>query len=317
MAADRARPLGDALYAAAGPPSPEPHRIPERGSRSAGPRDRPWQVPAVRRLDARLRQYRGRAGISSTLVEAYVSAAQKISRLAIGVARDADAGRLPDAGGYVAGLSHRGSAVRDARRHARVACVPVRRRVHGHRHADLWRQHVADRLWLRSLREARSDASTASGWSCSTGKAAVGRTPRRAGGQSRRRRVSKRPSRRLDRARRHANAGHVQDDGRPAQAGRHLPRDQLRASARPRQAFRARRRSRRARRPATRSSRTSARSASRALQRRAAERFAEPAKIFVCRRRARPRKQRARARSSRTWRPRPSAVRRRPPKSIR
>ena len=61
VAADRARPFGDALYAATGPPSPEPHRIPERDSRSAEPRDRPGQVPAVRRLDGGLRQHRRRA----------------------------------------------------------------------------------------------------------------------------------------------------------------------------------------------------------------------------------------------------------------
>ena len=62
----------------------------------------------------------GALGISSTLVEAYVSAARKISRLAIGEADAADAGRLPHAGRHVAGLSHRRAAVRHARRHARA-----------------------------------------------------------------------------------------------------------------------------------------------------------------------------------------------------
>ena len=61
-----------------------------------------------------------RSGISSTLVEAYVSAAEKISRLAIGEPDAADARRLPHAGRHVAGLSHRRAAVRHARRHARA-----------------------------------------------------------------------------------------------------------------------------------------------------------------------------------------------------
>ena len=87
-----------------------------------------------------------------------MSAAQKISRLAMGYPEDADAGRLPHARRHVAGLSHRRAAVRHARRHARAARVPVRRRVHADGDADLRRQHVADRLRVGAVRAARDPA---------------------------------------------------------------------------------------------------------------------------------------------------------------
>ena len=69
----------------------------------------------------------GALGISSTLVEAYVSAAGKISRLAVGEPAHADACRLSDTGRHLAGLSHRRTAVRDPRRDARPPRVPIRR----------------------------------------------------------------------------------------------------------------------------------------------------------------------------------------------
>ena len=60
----------------------------------------------------------GTLGISSTLVEAYVSAAGKISRLAIGERHHADARRVSHARRHLAGLPHRRAAVWHARRHA-------------------------------------------------------------------------------------------------------------------------------------------------------------------------------------------------------
>ena len=69
----------------------------------------------------------GALGISSTLVEAYVSAAQKISRLAVGARERADARDPEGARRLVAELSRRGAAVRHARRHARQAPLSLGR----------------------------------------------------------------------------------------------------------------------------------------------------------------------------------------------
>ena len=100
----------------------------------------------------------GALGISSTLVEAYVVGGAEDQPPRAGLSGGADAGRLSHARRHVAGLSHRRAAVRHARRHARAARVPVRRRVHGDRDADLRRQHVADRLRLGAVRAARDPA---------------------------------------------------------------------------------------------------------------------------------------------------------------
>ena len=77
------------------------------------------EVPAVGRLDAGFDNIAGALGISSTLVEAYVSAAQKISRLAIGDPEEPTLVVYRTPRRHVAGLSHRRAAVRHARRHAR------------------------------------------------------------------------------------------------------------------------------------------------------------------------------------------------------
>ena len=68
--------------------------------------------------------------MSPALMEAYLSAAGKISRLAMGDVNVAVAGGLRRPGRHGAELSHRGPAVRHARRHPDPAPVPGRRRVH-------------------------------------------------------------------------------------------------------------------------------------------------------------------------------------------
>ena len=100
----------------------------------------------------------GALGISSTLVEAYVTAAQKISRLALGEPEEPTLVVYRAPRGHDAGLSHRRAAVRHARRPAGRAPVSLRRRIHDHDHADLRRQHDAHRLWIGALRADRSPA---------------------------------------------------------------------------------------------------------------------------------------------------------------
>ena len=73
-------------------------------------------------------------------------------------ARGADARRIPHPRGHVAGLSRRRAAVRHARRPAGRAPVSLRRRVHAHGHADLRRQHDADRVRLGAMRADRVPA---------------------------------------------------------------------------------------------------------------------------------------------------------------
>ena len=100
----------------------------------------------------------GALGLSSTLVEAYVTAAQKISRLAIGEPEQPTlvVYRAPEDTSqdyHVEGLPFgtRGGLL--------VPHVfPIRRRVHPHGDADLRRQHVAARVRLGGLREDRDPA---------------------------------------------------------------------------------------------------------------------------------------------------------------
>ena len=188
----------------------------------------------------------GTLGISSTLVEAYVSAAGKISRLAIGEADAADARRVSHAGGHVAGLSHRGPAVRHARRDARqrtsfrptastrVTVTPI----FGDNMSPTGFGSVpCEKLEVHARRRAAC--------SCSTGRAAgdsacrhqLRRRPRSCGGRagpgaSRRRRLSRNAVPQDDRP--------LQDDGRAARGRRDVPADQLRAGARSRSALPAR-----------------------------------------------------------------------------
>ena len=153
----------------------------------------------------------GALGISSTLIEAYMNAAGKISRLAIGEPTTARSRRLPNARRHVAGLPRRRAALRHARRHPPEARVPLRRRVHDHGDADLRRQHVADRVRIRTVREARNPSRRrASG-------------ARRLAGQpscsARRRRTA------AARARRPAARTRGAAGGRGAAAARHRPVD--------------------------------------------------------------------------------------------
>ena len=72
----------------------------------------------------------GALTMSPALMEAYLSAAGKISRLAIGDVTRADAGGVRRARRHRAEPSHRGAAVRHPRRHADQASVPGRRRLY-------------------------------------------------------------------------------------------------------------------------------------------------------------------------------------------
>ncbi len=72
----------------------------------------------------------GALTMSPALMEAYLSAAGKISRLAIGDVSAPTQGRLRRATGYGAELPHRRTAVRNARRHADQVRIPGRRRIH-------------------------------------------------------------------------------------------------------------------------------------------------------------------------------------------
>ena len=100
----------------------------------------------------------GALGISSTLVEAYVAAAQKISRLAMGYPEEPTLvvyrTREDTSQDYhVEGLpfgTRGGMLVPHT--------FPVRRRVHADRDADLRRQHVADRVRLGAVRTDRDAA---------------------------------------------------------------------------------------------------------------------------------------------------------------
>ena len=172
----RAGSHGDGVRAAARTAPAEPHRVRERDSRPARSRNRRGEVSAVRRFDRRLRQHRRRArhlvharrGLRERGAEDRAARAR--------LSRGSGAGRLSHEGRHVAGLSHRRTAVRHARRHARAARVPVGWRVHGDGDADLRRQHVADRLRIRAVREAGSPARRRAARRCSTGRAA-GATP--------------------------------------------------------------------------------------------------------------------------------------------
>ena len=69
-------------------------------------------------------------GVSPSLQERYLSAAEKISALAVGDPDDGPRHRdVPRPPGPLAGSAHRGPAARHRRRHARAAHVPARRRV--------------------------------------------------------------------------------------------------------------------------------------------------------------------------------------------
>ena len=83
----------------------------------------------------------GALTMSPALMEAYLSAAGKISRLAIGDRIGADAGRVRRAGRHRAELPRRRAAVRHPRRHADRARVPGRRRVHASRSKGVDRLH--------------------------------------------------------------------------------------------------------------------------------------------------------------------------------
>ena len=106
----------------AGAASAESHRVRQRDSRSARARRRREHAAAGRRLEPRLRQPRRSAGVSPSLIQGYVSAAMKISRLAVG-----DRTMAPSqttyraAAGAGAGPAHRRAAARHARRHGRSA----------------------------------------------------------------------------------------------------------------------------------------------------------------------------------------------------
>ena len=108
--------------------------------------------------------------------------------------------------------------------------------------ADLRRQHVADRLRLGAVREARSPARRRTHRSCSTGRAAGVRRPAaNCGGRGQVRRACRAgQARRGSRPQRDMQGSQVHGDGRAAHGGRHVPADELRAGARPRSALHAR-----------------------------------------------------------------------------
>ena len=204
----------------------------------------------------------GALGISSTLVEAYVSAAQKISRLALGGAEDPTLVVYRTREDTTQDYHIEGSAVRYARRLAGQARVSIGWRVHDHGDADLRRQHVADRLRLSGLREARDPARRRAteldelAW----------RRPR-GGGQLRRpqsggRANSGQAGPEAFFGRRPPDARPIHHDGRTAHGWRDLPGQRLRAAAGSRSPLPRARPSRPARRRGIRSSRTSAPSAS-------------------------------------------------------
>ena len=262
----------------------------------------------------------GALGMSSTLVEAYVSAAGKISRLAVGEPAPPTlvVYRTPEDTSqdyHIEGLPFgtRGGMLVLAR-------LSVRRRIHGHGDADLRRQHVADRLRVGAVREARGAARRRAAGAHRIGRAAGDSAslrptarprPRRGAGSARcaatgcATGAAERPGRRRGRWFRGRGATPkmmrpLQDDGGPARRRRDVPADQFRAAARPRSALHARHAADRSHARASRSSRTSGRCASKARStprrpriRRAAEDFRVPARP------APPTKPRARARSSR------------------
>ena len=168
----------------------------------------------------------GALTMSPALMEAYLSAAGKISRLAIGTAT------APTQAVYVApedvtpGLPHRRAAVRHARRHAHQARVPGRRRL---------------RLPDRS-RSTRATWAAAAPSAQVTGEQLEVTRRRRAGapvrlgrGTAERRRGARWRQHRVD-----------SRQGGPAHGGHHVPRHQLRAGQRPERQVPAHRRSRRA-----------------------------------------------------------------------
>ena len=122
----------------------------------------------------------GALTMSPALMEAYLSAAGKISRLAIGTSDGADPVGVGRAGGQRAEPSHRRAAVRHPRRHAHRAHVPGRRRIrlqrqgpdrllparagrdHGREARDAGRRRARAPVRLGS-RKSRTRRATASG----------------------------------------------------------------------------------------------------------------------------------------------------------
>ncbi len=104
---------------------------------------------------------------SPALMEAYLSAAGKISRLGRRHRDRADAGRVRRAARHVAERLHRRAAVRHARRHADRARVPGRRqlRLHGQGNDGLLHGRARQRQAASSSRSR----STAHACTCSTG----------------------------------------------------------------------------------------------------------------------------------------------------
>ena len=137
----------------AGPAPPQPHRIYECDSRPAGARSGRHEIPAGRRFDSWLRQHRrGADAVSGTDGGVFVGCGKDQPSgdwRCVG----ADAGRLRGARGHRAELSHRGTAVRNPRRHPDQISIPCRRRIYvqGQRRHGLlpgcpgWRQGRATR----------------------------------------------------------------------------------------------------------------------------------------------------------------------------
>ena len=230
-----------------GPASAESHRIRERRPRPAGPRHRPGEVSAVGRLDvaasttsparsASRRRWSRRMCRRRRRSAGWRSAIPK-SRRWSSTARREDTSQDYHIEGLPFGT--RGGMLVHAH-------VPVRRRVHADGDADLRRQHVADRLRLGAVREARDAASTASGCELIDWEGGGRSRPANCGGRGRgaaaaadARRPGGPPRRSFGgrggapmRVRFKTTAGH-------AHGRRHVPRNQLRAGARPRPALHA------------------------------------------------------------------------------
>ena len=264
----------------------------------------------------------GALGLSSTLVEAYVSAAQKISRLAIGYPEEPTlvvyrtpedtsqdyhieglpfgtrGGMLvphvfPSDGEYTLTVTPIFGDNMSPTGFGSVPCEKLEILLDGERLA------VLD--WQGGGRNQPTNAATAAAGAGPAGPAAA---QARNGGEAR----GGASAVAADAAT--PDARPLQDDRRQAHDRRHVPRHELRAAARPRSSTSCARRCRPVRRPATRSSRTSARSASRDRSTPCRPRTRRAgARSSSARRRPRPKKPPARAASSPTWPPTPTGVR--------
>ena len=110
-------------------PPPESHRVRERDSRSAGARGRRRVAAAADDVSGGFDNNAGMLGVSPTLLERYLSAAAKISALAVGDATliGASSQTYLVRGDASQSGARRRAAARDARRRARAPHVPARR----------------------------------------------------------------------------------------------------------------------------------------------------------------------------------------------